>query len=91
MSNYVNDLLIIFKSGRAKVISDVSIYGIENGDMFYFIKNKYKSFIPVDGVIYFGRQFDFGDDYEDFGLKKLDLPKIGDAENPWGVFMGNGV
>lgn len=57
----VYDVLIIFENGFEKVIDGVSNYGInkETG-CFYFEKNGYRSFVPKDNVVYFGRRFDWG-------------------------------
>jgi hypothetical protein len=56
----VFNLLIRFKTGEDKVIAKVSNYGICNEkSVFYYEKNGYKSFIPVDSVIFIGREFDY--------------------------------
>lgn len=54
------DLLILFKNGSRKVIVSVSDYGIcDDKGVFHYVKNGYRSFVPIDSVIFFGRAFDF--------------------------------
>lgn len=60
----VFDLLIKYKDGNGnvidKIVSAVDDYCFSSElNMFYFEKNKYKSFMPCDNIIYFGREFDW--------------------------------
>lgn len=55
------DLLIIYSNKTRKVIHGVTDYGADKDSvLFYFIKNGYRSFIPVSQVRFFGRLFDYG-------------------------------
>lgn len=57
------DLLIIYSDKTIKVIHGVENYGTaKDSTLFYFIKNGYRSFIPVSQVRFFGRLFDYGDE-----------------------------
>lgn len=57
------DLLIIYSDKTRKVIHGVENYGADkDSTLFYFIKNGYRSFIPVSQVRFFGRLFDYGDE-----------------------------
>ena len=57
------DLLIIYSDKTRKVIHGVENYGEDkDSTLFYFIKNGYRSFIPVSQVRFFGRLFDYGDE-----------------------------
>lgn len=63
MSRSVFDLLIIYVTGDRKVVKNVSSYGHQTeGKMFYYDKNSHRSFIPVDSVMFFGREFDYDED-----------------------------
>lgn len=53
------DLLIIYKNGKRKVISEVKSHGINENDCFYFVKNNYLGFIPKERITFFGREFDY--------------------------------
>lgn len=55
------DLLIIYHDELRKIIRSVSNYGItlDNPGCFYYEKNGYRSFVPVDKVRFFGRLFDY--------------------------------
>lgn len=55
----VYDLLIIYRDGEEKVIHDVTDYGVNNANQYYFIKNNYRSFVQADVVKFFGRAFDY--------------------------------
>lgn len=55
------DLLIAFTGGWKKTVSGVSEYGYKSDtNMFYFINadNLYKTFIPRENVMIFGRKSD---------------------------------
>lgn len=55
-------LLIIFKTGSPEKIIKVSNYGIcDNHAVFFYEKNGYRSFVPIESVIFFGREFDYGE------------------------------
>lgn len=57
------DLLIIYSNKTRKVIHGVTNYGADKDSvLFYFIKNGYRSFIPVSQVRFFGRLFDYGNE-----------------------------
>lgn len=57
------DLLIIYSDKTIKVIHGVENYGADkDSTLLYFIKNGYRSFIPVSQVRFFGRLFDYGDE-----------------------------
>lgn len=56
------DLLIVWNDGERKIIKDVEEYKLSldaGAKVFYFYKNGYRGFVPVDKVRYFGRQFDY--------------------------------
>lgn len=54
------NLLIIYCDNQEKVVERVSIYGYnENLQCFYFEKNGYNSFVPRQGVKFFGRESDY--------------------------------
>lgn len=54
------DLLIIYVTGERKLITNVSDYGHQtDAKMFYYTKNDFRSFIPVENVKFFGRAFDY--------------------------------
>ena len=56
------DLLIIYSDKSKKIIHGVTNYGADKDNvLFYFIKNEYRSFVPVSQVRFFGRLFDYGD------------------------------
>lgn len=56
------ELLIVYKTGKNKVVPGVSDYGVNNEGCFYFVKNDYRSFITKENVIFFGRKFDYEED-----------------------------
>ena len=57
------DLLIIYSDKTRKVIHGVTNYGADKDNVvFYFIKNDYRSFVPVSQVRFFGRLFDYGNE-----------------------------
>ena len=57
------NLLIKFKTGEDKVVTGVSNYGVYKDEkVFYYVKNGYTSYIPIDTVIFFGREFDYLED-----------------------------
>ena len=62
----VFDLLIIYKDRTETVIKSVKAYGInEPTRCFYYEKNGFKSFFPVENVRFIGRYFDYkGESYE---------------------------
>lgn len=61
--SYSYDLLIIYSDKTRKVIHSVEDYGADKDNvLFYFIKNGYRSFVPVSQVRFFGRLFDYGDE-----------------------------
>lgn len=55
----VFDLKIIFKN-LTKIIVNVESYGIADTNKqipyFYFIRNNFKTFLPAENIIYFGRK-----------------------------------
>lgn len=53
------DLLIIYRDGEEKIITNVDDSGINEEGCFYCKKGKYRSFIPVDTVKFFGRVIDY--------------------------------
>lgn len=54
------DLLIIYSDRTRKVIHDIDTYGVNRDDtLFYYVKNGYRSFIPITQVRFFGRMFDY--------------------------------
>lgn len=54
------DLLIIYHNGNEKIIKHVNDYGVSDSDgCFYYEKNGFRSFIPVNRVLFFGRLFDY--------------------------------
>lgn len=56
----VYDLLIVWNDGERKVIKGVKEYKHSlDSKMFYFDKNGFLGFVPVDKVRYFGRRFDY--------------------------------
>lgn len=60
----VFDLLIIYKTGEKKIVEGVSNYSMmDNGKCFSYEKNGYRSFVPVDSVVFFGREFDYKGKY----------------------------
>ena len=60
MSYTTFDLLIIFHDGIRKIIRRASGYGIsDSAEYFYYIKNGYRSFVPLNQVRFFGRLFDY--------------------------------
>lgn len=60
-SNETFDLLIIYWDGSSHVVKDVDNYGnlANNNELFYYIKNDFRSFIPVDKVNFIGRYSDY--------------------------------
>ena len=63
MSYMTFDLLIIFHDGLTKIVRGVSGYGIsDSAECFYYQKNGYRSFVPVNQVRFFGRLFDYEED-----------------------------
>lgn len=52
------ELLIVREKGSTNVITEVENYGVlpNNPDVFYYIKNGWRGFVPKQGVIYFGRR-----------------------------------
>lgn len=58
--NVSYDLLIVYVDQNTKVIHGVTEYGTDADNvLFYFKKNGYLSFIPINQVRFFGRQFDY--------------------------------
>lgn len=56
------DLLIIFESEPNKIISGVTGYKyIEDCGLFAFDKDGWRSFLPKENVIFFGRRRDWED------------------------------
>lgn len=54
------ELLIIYSDGQEKTINTVSEYGCKSEqNIFYYVKNGYRSFIPIAEVKFFGRKFDY--------------------------------
>jgi hypothetical protein len=55
-----SDILIVFAGLIQKTIVNVSGYGVNfEGRYFWFDKNGHKGFIPIEGVMFFGRKFDY--------------------------------
>lgn len=53
-------LLIVYSDGTQHIVEDVKDYGLNSdGDVFYFSKNGYISFVPKTKVMFFGREFDY--------------------------------
>ena len=60
MSSKSFDLLIIYHNGDKKIIKRVNDYGVSDlTGCFYYEKNGFCSFIPVNRVRVFGRLFDY--------------------------------
>lgn len=56
------DLLIKFTDSTEKKISGVSDYELlAEKNVFTVTKNGYRSFFPMDNVVYIGREFDLKD------------------------------
>lgn len=54
------DLLIIYNNGDKKIIKRVNDYGVsDSAGCFYYEKNGFRSFVPVNRVMFFGRLFDY--------------------------------
>ena len=64
-------LLIVYENGNIITVVGVEDYGhLTDSDMFYFVKDGCKSFIPSNNVLYFG-QF-----HEKMVFKKAILNKL---------------
>lgn len=60
MSSKSFDLLIIYHNGDKKIIKRVNDYGVSDSTgCFYYEKNGFRSFVPVNRVRFFGRLFDY--------------------------------
>ena len=60
MSFKIFDLLIIYHNMNEKIIKHVNDYGVSDSTgCFYYEKNGYRSFVPVNQVRFFGRLFDY--------------------------------
>ena len=63
MSSKSFDLLIIYHNMDEKIIKHVNDYGVydisDSVECFYYEKNGYRSFVPVNQVRFFGRLFDY--------------------------------
>lgn len=58
----VYDLVIKFKDGSIKIIKSVTNFTANyEGKIFIVEKNGYKSFFPMENIIYIGREFDLKD------------------------------
>lgn len=56
------DLLIIFWDGTRKIVKDVIGYGTyDAAELFYYEKNCFRSYIPIDKVNFIGRLSDWED------------------------------
>lgn len=54
------DLLIIYNNRDEKIIKHVNDYGVsDSAGRFYYEKNGFRSFIPVNRVLFFGKLFDY--------------------------------
>lgn len=54
------DLLIIYNDGEEKIVNNVTDYSIDiESSCFRYKKNGYESFVPIAGVRFFGREFDY--------------------------------
>ena len=59
-SDEVVDLLILFVNGTDLVVTDVEdFYYNEDTKMFAYKKDGWKSFVPREAVLYFGRTRDY--------------------------------
>lgn len=60
-NNVTFDLLIKYRNGEEHVVEDVSEYGLayDHRDIFYYKKNNNRGFIPVDAVLFIGKDFDY--------------------------------
>lgn len=57
------DLLIIYSDRTRKVIHNVDTYDVDRDNiLFYYIKNGYRSFVPITQVRFFGRLSDYGNE-----------------------------
>lgn len=57
--SYEFELLIIYKGNgfhKEKIIENVTDYGYAD-EIFYFVKNEMKHFLPKENVVYFGNKF----------------------------------
>lgn len=60
------DIRIVFCDGETLVINGVTDYGImRDYDVYYIVKNGYRSYFNKRIVKYFGRDFDLPDKKED--------------------------
>ena len=47
---------ITYDDGKSLVISEISAYGIDQtAKTFYFVKDGYKSYVPIEKVKFFGK------------------------------------
>ena len=54
------DLLIIYHNMDEKIIKHVNDYGVlDSVGCFYYEKNGYRTFVPINQVRIFGRLFDY--------------------------------
>lgn len=54
------DLLIIWRDGTHRTVSNVNDFGtVDNINVFFFKKNGFTNFVVRDDVSYFGRSFDW--------------------------------
>ena len=55
------NLLIKYRNGEEHVVEGISEYGIMSNhpDKFYYVKNGFRGFIPVEGVLFIGKEFDY--------------------------------
>lgn len=58
------DLLIIYLNSNSKIVRRVDNYGVsDSSGCFYYEKNGYRSFIPITQVQFFGRAFDYEEEW----------------------------
>ena len=58
------DLLLIFTNGLKKTVKGVSSYGVDSViNCCWYVKNGYKSFMPVGNITFIGRDHDFNNGY----------------------------
>ena len=55
-------LLIIYRDGETVKVDDVEAYGtITTDKLFYYLKNGFRGFMPMDAVSFIGKAKDYYD------------------------------